>query len=283
MRQLDLTLLHTFKTIVECKSISLASQRLHKTQAAISIQLKKLEETVGERLIERAHFTTEMTDNGELLYHYAQRMLALSDEALAIFSKQELSGTVRFGIPDDYASAYLAPVLKRFVQKFPNVKVKIVNDISHNICRFIENDTLDIALVTRVNGTGAGETLSYEQLHWVCASDYIHNDNMPVPLALYPNGCLYRHQILTALSNSNKNFEVIFECSSVAGVQVAIDSGLAIAATLTPLINNNWRILEPSELGVSNPGHVILELRTRRGELSPAVLQFAQEIKEMFD
>jgi Transcriptional regulator len=133
VRHLDITLLHSFKTIAECKNISVASQRLNKTQAAVSIQMKKLEDLVGERLIIRGHQTAELTSQGERMLQYAKKMLALSDEAIEYFVKGEVCGAVRFGIPDDYASAFLPPVLKEFTQRYPKVNLKIRNDISQNL------------------------------------------------------------------------------------------------------------------------------------------------------
>ncbi|RMV78921.1 hypothetical protein ALP05_03252 [Pseudomonas caricapapayae] len=200
MVHLDLTLLHSFKTIAESKNISVASQRLNKTQAAVSIQMKKLEDLVGERLIVRGHQTAELTSQGERMLQYATNMLALSDEAIDYFVKGEVCGSVRFGIPDDYASAFLSPALKEFTQRHPRVNLKIRNDISQNLFTALEDGELDIALVTQRNADGNGEILRCDQLQWVSAAGFNVDPNGPIPLALYPHGCGYRRQILSALS-----------------------------------------------------------------------------------
>nr|WP_256261839.1 LysR substrate-binding domain-containing protein [Pseudomonas gingeri] len=280
VRHLDLALLYSFKTIAECKNISVASQRLHKTQAAVSIQLKKLEELVGERLINRGHQTAELTSHGERMLQYARKMLALSDEAMDFFVKGEVAGTVRFGIPDDYASAFLPPVLQQFTQRYPRVNLKIRNDISQNLFTALENDELDLALVTQRSADGKGEILRSDQLQWVGAAGLQVDLTAPIPLALYPHGCGYRRQILSALSGCQLDYEIVFECTGVTGVRLAVDSGLAIAATSAPLIQPTWQILDTDSGSLPPLGNVTIELRQSTGEFSAAVSFFADELRK---
>ncbi|MFJ4344147.1 LysR substrate-binding domain-containing protein [Pseudomonas sp. NPDC089401] len=279
MRLLDLALLHSFKTIAESKNLSVASQRLHKTQAAVSIQLKKLEALVGERLVERGHQSTVLTAHGERLLEYARKMLALSDEAMAHFTKGEVCGTVRFGIPDDYAGAFLPPVIRQFTRRYPKVSLKIRNDISQNLFTALEDGELDLALVTQRAADGKGEVLRCDPLRWVGAAGFTLDRSVPIPLALYPHGCGYRRHILAALSASLIDYEVAFECTGVTGVQLAVESGLAIAATSTPLIQPGWQLLEVGEAGLPVLGNVIIELRQGMREPSAAVSFFADELR----
>lgn len=280
MRHLDLDLLHTFKTIADCNSLSLAAQRLHKTQAAISIQLKKLEDLVGKRLINRGHQTAKLTNDGELLLQYARKLLALSSEALTTLKSEEVFGTVRFGIPDDYASAFLLPVLQHFTLHYPNVRLKIRNDISQNLFTSLENGELDLALVTQRSTDTGGEVLRSYALRWVAAQDFCIAPDAPLPLALYPHGCGYRRHILNALSSTQRDYEIAFECTGVTGVKLAIDSGLAVAATIDPLIQPNWRIIEAAELGLPDLGAIMIELRVGKDEPSSAAQYFADELRK---
>lgn len=280
MRHLDLYLLHTFKTIAECNSLSVAAQRLHKTQAAISIQLKKLEELVGKRLLNRGHQSAALTADGEVLLQYARKLLALSSEAMGNFNSNEISGVVRFGIPDDYASAFLMPVLQQFSKDHPSVSLRIRNDISQNLFSDLENGELDLALVTQRSTDSGGEILRCDSLHWVAAQETQLTPGAPIPLALYPHGCGYRSHILNALSSAQIDYEIAFECTGVTGVKLAVDSGLAIAATSDPLIQPNWRIIDSNELGLPVLGTVIIELRIGRDELSPAAQFFASQLRQ---
>ncbi len=280
MRHLDLSLLHSFKTIAECASLAQASVRLHKTQAAVSIQLKKLEELVGKRLIDRGNQQAELTTHGEQLLQYARKMLALSDEAMSLFIEEQVCGTVRFGIPDDYASAFLPPVLQQFTALYPKVRVKIRNDISQNLFTALEQGELDLALLTQRSGDSDGEILRCDQLHWVAAAHYQAQPTASIPLALYPHGCGYRRQILAALSSKQCDYEIVFECTGVTGVQLAVDSGLAIAATSNPLIQTGWRVLDEEDLGLPVLGNVMIELRFGANETTPATRFFADELRK---
>ncbi len=257
----------------------MASQRLLKTPAAVSIQLKKLEEQIGGRLIERGHQAMVLTRQGEQLLQYARKMLALSDEAIEFFAKGEVCGAVRFGIPDDYASAFLPPVIQQFTRRYPKVSLKIRNDISQNLFTALEDGELDLALVTQRTTDGHGEILRCDQLHWVAAAGYKLDPTVPVPLALYPHGCGYRRHILAALSASLIDYDIVFECTGVTGVQLAVESGLAIAATSSPLILPNWQIIETGDRTLPPLGNVVIELRQSGSEPAPAVRFFADELR----
>ncbi|MGE8061198.1 LysR substrate-binding domain-containing protein [Pseudomonas sp. NPDC089547] len=280
VRHLDLALLYSFKVIAECKNISVASQRLNKTQGAVSIQLKKLEDLVGHRLIERGHQVAVLTSHGESMLQYARKMLALSEEALDFFVKGDVCGSIRFGIPDDYAGAFLPAVLKEFTQRYPKVNLKIRNDISHNLFTALEDGELDLALVTQRVADGHGEILRCDQLQWVSAAGFKVDRNAPIPLALYPHGCGYRRQILSALSGCQLDYDIAFECTGVAGVQLAVDSGLAIAATSAPLTKPTWQILHGPSNGLPALGNVTIELRQHPGECNPAAAFFADELRK---
>jgi DNA-binding transcriptional LysR family regulator len=280
LRHLDLNQLLTFKTIADCKSLTLAAQRLHKTQAAISIQLKKLEELTGKKLIDRGYHSAELTPDGELLLQYARKLLMLSDEALDALNPEDISGTVRFGIPDDYASAFLLEAMQRFVKRFPKVNLLIRNDISQNLFAALKDDKLDLALVTLRSSDIHGEILRRDPLIWVAEEHYTPDPDRPIPLVLYPHGCCFRKNILDGLSEAQRDYYIAFECTGVTGVKIAIDSGLAIAATCAPLIQKNWKIIDHKSFGLPELDAVVIELRTGNSHLSKAQKHFADELRK---
>lgn len=279
MRHLDLSLLTTFKAIAECHSLTQASLRLHKTQAAISIQLKKLEELTGCKLIERGYHKAELTADGEILLQYARRILSLSSEAMDVLNTEEVRGTVRFGIPDDYASLILKQVVQAFAARYPGIRLEIRNDISQKLFQGLDNGELDLALVTRRDTDSGGEVLRRDPLVWVADQSF----SMPqdaLPLALYPHGCGFRRNILDALSSARRDYYIAFECTGVTGVQIAVDSGLAIAATATDLIQPNWQILDAETHHLPQLDAIVMELRQGQSEPGTAVKCFADNIRE---
>mgnify|MGYP000642771676 CR=1 FL=1 len=279
MRHLDLNLLITFKAIAECHSLTLAAQRVNKTQAAISIQLKKLEALTGCKLIERSYHKAELTPDGEVLLQYARRLLNLSDEAINALNPEEVRGTVRFGIPDDYASLILKEAVQAFASRYPGIRLEIRNDISHNLFKGLENGDLDIALVTRRETDTGGEMLRRDPLVWV-ADKHFSIPQGPLPLVLYPHGCGFRKNILDALSSSQQDYYIAFECTGVTGVKIAVDSGLAITATSPGLIQPNWRIISQDEYALPRLDAIVIELRHGKAEPDTAVKYFTDNIRE---
>jgi len=280
LRYLDLNQLLTFKTIADCNSLTLAAQRLHKTQAAISIQLKKLEEKTGKKLIERGYHSAQLTPDGELLLQYTRKILILSDEALNTLNPEDITGTVRFGIPDDYASIFLLNTVKRFAKRFPNVQLLIRNDISQNLFSALEDGALDLALVTLRSSDTHTEILRRDPLFWVAEEHFTPNLDKPVPLALYPHGCEFRKHILDGLSQTQRDYYIAVECTGVTGVKIAVDSGLAIAATCASLIQPNWKILDHTTWSLPELDAVVIELRTGSGDISQAQKHFSDELRK---
>lgn len=121
--------------------------------------------------------------------------------------------------------------------------------------------------------------LRCDQLHWVSPAHFSPPPSAAVPLALYPHGCGYRRQILAALGRQQRDYDIVFECTGVTGVQLAVDSGLAIAATSSPLIQKGWRVLDASDPGLPALGNVMIELRFGANEITPATRFFADELR----
>ncbi len=148
MKRLDINQLATFVTIVDAGNITKAAIALHRTQAAVSIQLKKLEEVAGKSLLNRGYNQFTLTREGEVLLSYARKILSLSEEALNLINDDDLEGVVRFGIPDGYARAFIQRPLRQFIDRFPKVKIQIKNDNSHNLYKSLHAGELDLILVT---------------------------------------------------------------------------------------------------------------------------------------
>lgn len=278
MKRLDFSQLATFVAIVDAGSITKAAASLHRTQAAISIQLKKLEEGVGKQLLNRSYNHFTLTREGEVLLSYARKILNLSEEAFNAISDEEVSGVVRFGIPDGYARVYIQNSLRQFINRFPKIRIQIKNDNSHNLYKSLHEGELDLILATRDPKESGGEIVRREKVCWVAAKDYQLDLSQPVPLALYEQGCAYRQNIVEQLNQNGKDWFVSFECQGVTGFDIAISNGLAISALAESLVKDEWRIIKPSE-GLPDLGHIEIELHTIPGDISEAIRCFADELK----
>ena len=279
MKRLEFNQLATFVAIVDAGSITKAAASLHRTQAAISIQLKKLEESTGKQLLNRSYNQFTLTREGEILLSYARKILNLSEEAFNAINDEEVSGVVRFGIPDGYARAFIQNSLRQFISRFPKIRIQIKNDNSHNLYKSLHDGELDLILATRDVQEPGGELIRREKICWVAAKDYELNLSQPLPLALYEQGCAYRHNIVEKLNQNGKDWFVSFECQGVTGFDIAISNGLAISALSESLVKEEWRIIRPAE-GLPDLGDIEIELHTLPGEVSEAIRCFAQELTQ---
>lgn len=227
MTQLTPEQLRTFIAAADSGSFTQAASLVFRTQSAVSMQIKRLEAELGRTLFTREGRGVALTGDGETLYRYAKRLLSLHDEALAAVSGPRLNGVVRFGAPEDYAAQYLPQALKRFAAVHPMVTVEVYCDTSPKLKKRFSCGKLDVMLTTEENGEGSH--LHQLDLTWLVADHGGPLDETPLPLALFHEGCLYRHNSLIALENAGIPYRIAYSSPSMAGVLSAVRAGLAVA------------------------------------------------------
>ncbi|MDF3831437.1 LysR substrate-binding domain-containing protein [Cupriavidus basilensis] len=225
---LDLELLRTFVAVIESGNFSNAAPRVGRSQSAVSMQMQRLEEAVGRQLLVRMPRSVVPNAAGGDLLVYARRLLKLSDEALASVSRPEDTGSVRLGVPDDYAAFLLPPVLARFAEDYPRVSVEVVCEPSRLLVPAIGDDRLDLAIVTRLS-TQTFEVLRQEQFVWVASPRHVAWSIDPLPVALFEPGCAARLNVINALSESGRAYRGTYSSASLLGLCAVVQAGLAVA------------------------------------------------------
>ena len=225
---LQLDWLRSFAAVVDSGSLSAAAPLMHRSQSAISMQLKKLEDAVGHPLLLRGPRLLQLTHEGQTLLGYARRMLDLQAEAQAALREDELTGVVRLGVPDDYASKYLTPVLKRFAPRHGGVEIQLDCEQSTALIPRVARGELDLALVSRDNAR-RGTLLFHEPMVWVGAPQFDVWARNPLPIAVYEAASLGRRSAIHSLALQGRPYKVVYNSSSLAGQIAAVESGLAIA------------------------------------------------------
>src|SRR5512132_4245116 len=147
-QMLDIDQLRTFIAIAETGSFTKAADVVHKTQSAVSMQMKRLEERLNRPIFARDGRASKLTEDGERLLDYARRIVKLNMEAVAAFSEAELTGRVRLGVPDDYADRYLPEIMARFSRAYPGVELTVFCQPSVELVELIDANELDLAIVT---------------------------------------------------------------------------------------------------------------------------------------
>src|ERR1700722_17563221 len=145
LNALDPDRLRAFVLIAEGHSFTQAATVVGRTQSAISMQIRRMEDSLGQRVLSRGRGGgVELTAHGRFLLSRARQILALSDEVMETFRTPRITGTVRLGCPDDYALAYIPPILRRFAATHPAVQVDVRCSPSEDLMRGIEANELDL-------------------------------------------------------------------------------------------------------------------------------------------
>lgn len=232
-RNIDIDLLRSFVTIVEVKSFTRAAERLLRTQSAISLQMKRLEEQLGCRLFERGGRGVEPTQAGTMLLGYARRILAANDELVGRMAEPLVEGVVSVGSPEGFATEHLAPVLARFSRAFPKVKMTVRTGSSEVLEAELQAGRLDIAIESRVGKANGIDHLGQEALLW-CVADGAEpevtgvSEGDPLRLVSTNEPCQVRMAKLSALDVAGIPWRIVFETSSRAGIQAAVGAGLGV-------------------------------------------------------
>jgi DNA-binding transcriptional LysR family regulator len=225
---LDLDLLRGFVAVAERGGFTAAGQALGLTQSAISLKIKRLEELVRRRLLERTSRSVALTGEGEALLAYARRILALNDEAVRRMVAPPVSGRLRLGVADHFVPRNLAPVLARFARTYPEVRLEVEVGRSHELRAAQERGALDLVLGKRRDGETAGRPIWTETVIWVAAPGWAAPAGRPLPLAMLPPGCMFRDRALAALARAALAFEVVYVSASLLGVAAAAQAGFAL-------------------------------------------------------
>ncbi len=229
MHDLQTVWLKCFVAAVDAGSLSSAAPEVHRSQSAVSMQIKKLEASVGCRLLTRGPRQLQLTHEGQTLLGYARRILDLHAEAQAALQGELVAGEVRLGVPDDYASKYLTPVLKRFAPRHGGIEIQLDCEQSTSLIPRVARGELDLALVSRDHAR-RGTLLFHEPMVWVGSTQFEVWNRTPLPIAVYEESSLGRRSAINSLALQGRPYKVVYNSSSLAGQIAAVESGLAIAA-----------------------------------------------------
>jgi DNA-binding transcriptional LysR family regulator len=240
---LDVDQLKAFIAIADTGSFTRAAEVVHKTQSAVSMQMKRLEERVGRPIFERDGRSSKLTDHGERLLDYARRIVRLNLEALSAFAEAELAGRISLGLPDDYADRYLPEILARFSMSNPRVEVTVSCEPTPMLIDRVGACDLDLAIITHVDGHSPGMLIRREHLLWVTSVRHAAHEATPLPLALGRPTCRWRQAALMELEGCGRPFRVLYASWNSTAVGAAVLAGLAVSVLPESAIRPGMRIL----------------------------------------
>ena len=229
IRTLDLDLLRCFVTIAETGSFTRAGERLGRTQSTISLQVKRLEDQIGRAVFARTPRSLSLTPEGERLLGPARQLLRLNDTAIAELFEPAMTGRVRLGVPEDFATAHLPAVLAAFAKAHPLVELEVTCDLTLNLLDTFHAGGFDLVLVKREPTQPLeGMRVWREPLVWVARDERAVADLGCVPLVVSPEPCVYRKRATDALDAVGRKWRAAYTSTSLAGARSAVNAGLGI-------------------------------------------------------
>lgn len=227
MITLELDLLQAFVAVADQRSFTRAAAALNRTQSAVSTQVRRLEERLSAELFHRTTARVELSPAGEGLLGYARRMLDLNDEALGRLQRHKVEGVVRLGAMEDYGVLFVPALLARFAAAHPLVQVEMETGLTGPMLGRLGRD-LDVVVAMHPVGDGGGTLLRREQAVWAAAPHVPEMLPSPLPLALYPPGCLFRRWATEALDAAGRPWRLAFVGQGLAAVAAVAAEGLAV-------------------------------------------------------
>ncbi|WP_345821750.1 LysR substrate-binding domain-containing protein [Methylobacterium fujisawaense] len=229
--------MRTFVAIVDNGSFTRAAQRLSLTQSTVSLQIKRLEDGLARRLFDRDGRDLQLTPEGEILLTYARQILRLGAEALSRLRESDVSGVVRLGTPEDFATTHLSEVLACFARTHPQVALQVQCDFTVNLLADFAKGRYDLILFKREpQGPSGGTKVWREVLDWVASPRLVTETGGPIPLILAPAPDVYRKRALSALDAAGRDWRIVYTSPSLAGLQAAVQAGLGVTVLPTEMI-----------------------------------------------
>ena len=278
---LDGDLLRTFVAVADSGNFTRAADQVGRTQSAVSMQIKRLEESVGEPLFAREARGVSLTAKGGQLLPNARRIVALLGETAALMNAHALDGRVRIGIPEEYGQSVISRALQAFSMRHPNVEITVSFGCSADNLARVKAGELDIAVIFEWQDFSEGEILMTDPTVWVTSEQHFPHEQTPLPIALYGGSGWCRDFALKSLENRGIDYRIAYTSDTSGGLKLAVTSGLAIAPISRSNIPAGCRELTLADgFGDIDTSHVVLHRNPK--VRSAAAAGMAEAIREAF-
>jgi len=248
-QELDSELLRTFIAIVDTGTFTKAADVVNRTQSAVSMQMKRLEDVTGSSIFTRDGRNVRLTRHGETLQRFARKILKMQSEALSALRQTDFSGQITLGIPDDYVDTFLPDFLHSFNHEYPLVELNVVCQESSVLRDLLEKNKLDLAIMARFPESGlSGEiTLRHETAIWVTSKNNIAHEYNPLPLAMFGEHCAFRQWAIEALDKINREYRIAYSSQSLTGILAYVRAGIGVTVLAESSVTSEFRRLTPED------------------------------------
>jgi DNA-binding transcriptional LysR family regulator len=268
---LDLDVLRTLVTAQELGGFNRAADQIGRTQSAVSQQVRRLEEQLGQALYRKNGRGLALTEAGDVMLAYARKILELNDDAVAAIRGVAVEGTLRFGLPSDLAETYLSTTLGRFKRAHPAVLIEAVVERNAVLLDQLDKGHLDLVLAFGGEARNDALRLAALPMKWIgpASGQISFSANEPLPLVMYGPPCFFRQAGIDALGRANIPWRTAFTSPSLHGLWAAVDAGLGVTLRTALGLPPSLAVLD-EDAGLPPAPTIALCVHDARRELTPA-------------
>jgi len=242
-RDVDLALLRAFVAVTDTGGMTTAGRRLNRTQAAVSQQIKRLEEHFGVSLFDREQRRVVLTEDGERLAGHARRMLSLNDEVWGLMTSHGFEGHVRIGTPHDLIGVSMPQILREFAKAWPRVEVSLTSIHTTELLQALEAGEVDVIVTTEAAPNSKGQVLLSDRLVWVGCPGGTAHERTPLPVTLGNPDCTFRAAAVDALGRVGRDWRFTCVTSNYSAFHATLDADLAVAPLLAHSVPEGMEVL----------------------------------------
>ena len=246
MADLDPYLLRAFLTVAEVGTVNGAAGTLNRTQAAVSMQIRKLEGLVGVTLFKRSTKGLDLTAEGQVLIPYAREIITLNDEIARRLNGKVIEGRVRFGVVEDFAATRLIDILRAFRDQNPKVDIDIIVEPNRRLAAMFDDDELDLVVCDSACLDRKPLLVWTEHLLWSVRSDVVVEPGVPLPVVMFDDSCPWHVQAVAALSHRGIVWKTVCVASTLVAMATAVRVGIGVGPMIAATLPEGCRALDRS-------------------------------------
>lgn len=278
---LDIDLLRSFAAVADTGSFTAAAELVARSQSAVSVQIKRLEESLGQRVFERTSRSLALTPAGEALLGYARRILELNDESIRRIAEPPVTGVIRLGITEYFVPGELPRILGRFAAAYPGVQLEVRMGLSRDLRENMAAGELD-AVIVRLTPRERAKAIWSEAQVWVVREGCEPERGSALPLALLPAPCVLREHALESMKRLKRPWKITFTGSSMASVQAAVSAGLGVSILPRSSVLPGMQVLNRGR-DYPDPGRLEVGVLHGSGARRDIVVALEQVLRQTLD
>ncbi len=278
-RTIDLDLLRTLIAFDECGSLARAGERIGRSESAVSLQMKRLEEAIGERLFSHAGRKLILTQQGYAVVHYGRRMLAINDELLSCPSQTAFSGPLRIAASQDFGEEILPAVLKELAQAYPRVRFEVEVEGGIRGLNKLDKREVDVVLTLGLHDHASAHRLQRARLVWIGSAELTEQVRRPIPLVVFSQPCRFKQRAIDVLNQANIPWHIVFKTPSLAGLWAAARANIGLTVRSSYWIPSDLNVIDARKSGLPDLGEVDVDLHYFEESLSSSLLEMVKRME----